>query len=89
MVRPPRDVVRPATDAVEKGCDATIATFAGIPDDDTVTNRVGWLGFPPDDTSWAAGDHAVRCFLWLNGETMTGSYRDAGRAKLKIHYTTR
>jgi hypothetical protein len=76
-----------STDAVEKGCDATIAKFAGIPDDKTVTARVGWLGFPPDDTSWKSGDRSVRCFLWLNGEKMTGSYRHAGTTKLKIHYT--
>ena len=77
------------SDALEKGCDATIAKFAAIPNNDTVRNRVGWLGFPPDDNSWDAGDHAVRCFLWLNGEKMTGSYRNAGTAKLKIHYASR
>jgi hypothetical protein len=71
---------------VEKGCDAAIARFAGIPDDASITARVGWLGFPPDDTSWKSGDHAIRCFLWLNGEKMTGSYRKAGLSKLKIHY---
>jgi hypothetical protein len=76
-----------ATDAVEKGCDATIAKFAGIPDNSSVTARVGWLGFPPDDTSWQTGDRSIRCFLWLNGEKMTGSYRNAGAGKLKIHYT--
>jgi len=75
------------TDAMlAKGCGATIAGFAGIPDDDTLHNRVGWLGFPSDDDSWDLGDHSVRCFLWLNGEKMTGSYRNAGTAKLTIHY---
>ena len=77
------------TAVLEKGCGTTIAKFTGIPDDDTVHNRVGWLGFPPDDTSWGTGDHAVRCFLWLNGEKMTGSYRNVGTAKLKIHYASR
>jgi hypothetical protein len=71
---------------VERGCDAAIARFAGLPDDDSITARAGWLGFPPDDASWKAGDHAIRCFLWLNGEKMTGSYRNAGTSKLKIHY---
>ncbi|MEV6848651.1 septum formation family protein [Actinoplanes sp. NPDC051411] len=73
---------------VAKGCDAAIARFTRIPDDGSITARVGWLGFPPDDSSWAAGDHSIRCFLWLNGEKMTGSYRNAGPAKLKIHYTS-
>jgi Septum formation len=71
---------------VEKGCDSAIARFAGLPDDDSITARVGWLGFPPDDSSWQSGDHAIRCSLWLNGEKMTGSYRDAGTWRLRIHY---
>ncbi|WP_127503202.1 septum formation family protein [Actinoplanes solisilvae] len=74
---------------LEKGCHAAIAKFTGIPNDGTVRNRVGWLGFPPDDTSWKLGDRAIRCFLWLNGEKMTGSYRNAGTRKLKIHYVYR
>jgi hypothetical protein len=78
-----------STATVEKGCDATIAKFAGIPDNSSITARVGWLGFPPDETSWQSGDRAIRCFLWLNGEKMTGSYRHAGTKKLKIHYVYR
>jgi hypothetical protein len=73
--------------SVGKGCDTAIAKFAHVPDDGSITARAGWLGFPPDDTSWASGDHSIRCFLWLNGEKMTGSYRNAGTSKLKIHYT--
>ncbi|GAA0499592.1 hypothetical protein Ade02nite_82730 [Paractinoplanes deccanensis] len=74
---------------MEKGCNAAIAKFAGIPNDSTIKNRVGWLGFPPDKDSWRLGDRAVRCFLWLNGEPMTGTYRNAGTKKLKIHYVYR
>ncbi|WP_250007804.1 septum formation family protein [Actinoplanes sp. M2I2] len=74
---------------LEKGCHKVIATFAGLPADSSVRHRVGWLGFPPDDASWQLGDHAIRCFLWLNGEPMTGSYKKAGTRKLKIHYVYR
>jgi len=74
---------------IAKGCHASIAKFAGIPDNGSIENRVGWLGFPPDDISWKLGDRAIRCFLWLNGERMTGSYRNAGTRKLKIHYIYR
>jgi hypothetical protein len=77
------------SDAMAKGCDATIAGFAAIPNNNDIESRVGWLGFPPDDTAWGLGDHSVRCFLWLNGEKMTGSYRNAGTGKLKIHYVYR
>jgi hypothetical protein len=78
-----------SADAMEKGCDAVIAKFAGIPDDSSIKARVGWLGFPPDDTSWQAGDRSIRCFLWLDGEKMTGTYGGAGPSKLKIHYVYR
>ena len=76
------------SDDLAKGCDATIAAFAGLKNDGTVKSRVGWLGFPPDDTAWAMGDRAIRCFLWLNGDKMKGSYRNAGPGKLKIHYAS-
>ncbi|GAA0575453.1 hypothetical protein GCM10010172_70180 [Paractinoplanes ferrugineus] len=74
-------------DSLADGCDKAIAKFTGLPDDNSLPSRIGWLGFPPDDTAWEMGDRAVRCFLWLNGEKMTGSYKDAGPAKLKIHYS--
>jgi hypothetical protein len=74
---------------LEKGCNTAIARFTGIPDDSTVKNRVGWLGFPPDKDSWRLGDRAVRCFLWLNGEKMSGSYRGVGVRKLRVHYVYR
>ena len=66
--------------------ETSVVDVAGIPDDGNITYRVGWLSFPPDDTAWRLGDRAVRCFLWNNGERMTGSYRDAGTGKLEVHY---
>jgi len=82
-----RDSSADVTDKeLEKGCDAAIAKFAGVPDDSNLQYRVGWLGFPPDDTAWDLGDHAIRCFLWVNGEKLTGSYRNGGSRKLPIRY---
>lgn len=78
-----------SSDEVARGCDRAIATFTGLADDSSLPSRVGWLGFPPDDTAWQMGDRSIRCFLWLNGEKMTGSYRGAGPGKLKIHYASR
>ena len=77
------------SDELADGCDTAIARFTALKDDGTLPSRVGWLGFPPDDTAWTMGDRAIRCFLWLNGERMTGSYRNAGPGKLKIHYARR
>ena len=78
-----------SSDELARGCDAAIAKFTGLADDDSLPSRIGWLGFPPDDAAWQMGDRAIRCFLWLNGERMSGSYRGAGTAKLKIHYAKR
>jgi hypothetical protein len=82
-----RDSADLSTDDLPAGCDAAIARFAKVPNDSDLPSRVGWLGFPPDDTAWEMGDRAIRCFLWLNGEKMKGSYRNAGKGKLKIHYS--
>jgi hypothetical protein len=82
-----RDSADLTSDDIAGGCDAAIARFAKVPNDGNLPSRVGWLSFPPDDTAWDMGDRAIRCFLWLNGEKMKGSYRNAGTGKLKIHYT--
>jgi hypothetical protein len=78
-----------SSDDLAGGCNTTIARFTGLTAAGSISSRVGWLGFPPDDTAWQMGDRAIRCFLWLNGEQMTGSYRNAGPGKLKIHYADR
>jgi hypothetical protein len=69
-----------------RGCLSTIAGYAALPDDGMLRYRTGWLGFPGTEAAWNAGDRTVQCFLWLSGETLTGSYRNAGPGKLKVHY---
>jgi Septum formation len=69
-----------------RGCLSTIARYTAVPDDGMVAYRTGWLGFPGSEAAWDAGDRTVQCYLWLSGETLTGSYRDAGPGKLKVHY---
>jgi putative regulator of septum formation len=69
-----------------RGCLSTIARFTAVPDDGMVKYRTGWLGFPGSEAAWDAGDRTVQCYLWLAGETLTGSSRNAGPGKLKVHY---
>jgi hypothetical protein len=69
-----------------RGCRSAIATFTAVPDDGMLKYRTGWLGFPGTEAAWSAGDRTVQCFLWLSGETLTGSYRNAGPGRLKVHY---
>jgi hypothetical protein len=69
-----------------RGCLSAIARYTAVPDDGMLKYRTGWLGFPGSEAAWTAGDRTVQCFLWLSGETLTGSYRNAGPGKLKVHY---
>lgn len=66
-----------------KGCYPVIAKFAGVPNDSDLHYRVGWVIFLPSDAAWYRGDHAIRCYLWLD-EKKTGSYRKAGPGKLPV-----
>ena len=68
------------------GCRSVIAAYTGIPDDDDLQFRVGWLGFAPTRAEWDLGLRPVQCFLWLDGQAMKGSYRNAGPGKLPINY---
>ena len=68
------------------GCRSVIADFTGVPDDDNVRFRAGWLGFAPTPAEWDLGVRTVQCFLWLQDRPMTGSYRGAGPGKLPINY---
>jgi Septum formation len=70
---------------LQRGCRRTIARFAGVPDDGDLQYRVGWLAFTPD-AEWSLGERAVQCFLWLDGEPLTGSFAGAGTARLPVHY---
>jgi Septum formation len=69
-----------------RGCGSVIARYAGVPDDGDLKYRTGWIGFSPTPDEWNAGIRDVRCFLWLDDVTITGSYRNAGPAKLRINY---
>jgi hypothetical protein len=68
----------------DKGCYPVIAKFAGVPSSD-VQYRAGWVIIPPLESEWQRGDHAIRCFLWLDDRTATGSYRKAGTGKLSLN----
>jgi hypothetical protein len=70
---------------MDKGCYPVLAKFAGIPNDRNLKFRVGWAAFQPDTYSWSHGDHAIRCFLWLDPQKVTGSDRKAGPGRLPIN----
>jgi hypothetical protein len=73
-------------DRMAAGCRSSIADFTGVPDDENMQYRAGWLAFAPSRAEWAAGIRSVQCFLWLADDEMRGTYRNAGESKLPIHY---
>jgi Septum formation len=73
-------------DTMAAGCRSAIAAYAALPDDGDLRYRVGWLGFAPTRAEWDLGVRSVQCFLWLESKPMTGTYRNAGPAKLPINY---
>ena len=69
---------------VRGGCRSVIAEFTGVPDDDQVRFRVGTIVDWMSEADWEAGDRGFRCRLWMAGEELTESLRDAGPDTLPV-----
>lgn len=67
------------------GCRATIATFAGIPNDRTLPYRTGYISSAYSRSEWEQGNRGVRCYIWP-GQTISRSLKGAGTAALPINY---
>lgn len=66
------------------GCRSVIARHTGVPDDDDVQYRVGWISFNPTRVEWQQGERRVRCFLWSSDGRLTRSLAGAGTAALPV-----
>ncbi|RZU50614.1 putative regulator of septum formation [Krasilnikovia cinnamomea] len=80
----------PKTDAqwakFHSGCRSVIASYAGVPNDADQQYRTGVVSLPGGADVWALGDHAVRCYAWVDGATLTSSVKGRGNAGLPILY---
>jgi hypothetical protein len=80
----------PTTDAdwvtFHDGCRKLVATYVGVPDDADLQYRTGVVALPGGSDVWAAGDHDVRCYLWLDGAALTGSLKAQGPGSLPVQY---
>jgi hypothetical protein len=61
-------------------CRNTVAQFVGISRD--AAGKYGVISWPYRRDAWAGGDRGVRCFLWLDKKSMTGSAKDSGGKNL-------
>lgn len=59
---------------LHRKCRAAVLAFAGA------TVRTGTYAWLPGEPDWKAGDNSVRCFLWLEGTSVSRSLKGAGRA---------
>jgi hypothetical protein len=66
------------------GCRSTIARFTGVPDDENVQYRTGWISYNPTRVEWQQGERRVRCFLWSSDAELTRSLAGAGPGALPV-----
>ncbi|MER7420937.1 septum formation family protein [Micromonospora peucetia] len=66
------------------GCRSVLGRYVGVPDDADLRFRSGVVVRPPGAGRWRVGDRGVRCYLWLDDRTVTGSLRGAGPAALPV-----
>ena len=72
--------------AFHAGCRESVASYVGVPDDADLQYRTGVVSIPGGADVWTQGDHAVRCYLWLDGLALTSSLKDKGAAALPVQY---
>lgn len=66
------------------GCRSAIARFTGVPDDDDVQFRSGWISYNPTRIEWQQGERRVRCFLWFSTGGLKRSLAGAGPSALPV-----
>ena len=79
------DGVRDDQDTIFRKCLSLVAGYVGVPDDGKMRYRSGTGYRLPAQQDWEAGDHAVRCHLYLS-KTKTSSLKGAGTKGLPINY---
>ncbi|WP_117213467.1 septum formation family protein [Allorhizocola rhizosphaerae] len=79
------DAVRDNLSAVHDKCRSLIAAYVGVPDDGNMKYRTGTYYSHPSKADWNAGDHGIRCHLWLNDKTLRSSLKGGGTKALPIN----
>lgn len=63
---------------IAKECRGVIARYVKVPNDSNISYRTGVVWNWPSKSDWEAGDHGVRCHLWLDKKKLTKSLKGAG-----------
>lgn len=70
--------------SIHQKCRSVIAKYVGVPDDGNMKYRTGSYYTYPSEQGWEAGDHGIKCHLWLNGKNLTRSLKGTGNSGLPI-----
>jgi hypothetical protein len=65
-------------------CHSVVAKFVKVPDDGNMRYRTGLIWDYPTAKEWAAGNHIVRCHLWLDKKKLTKSLKGGGSKVLPV-----
>ncbi|MCU7722406.1 septum formation family protein [Actinoplanes sp. KI2] len=68
------------------GCRAVVASYVKVPNDKDLQYRTGVISLPGSAEVWQAGDHGVRCYLWMDGAELTSSLQGKGAKSLPVQY---
>lgn len=80
------DQVANLDNQIANECRKVIASFAGLGGDTNMQYRTGVMWEYPTQTDWEAGDHGIRCHLWLGTRHVTRSLAGTGNSGLPINY---
>jgi hypothetical protein len=71
-------------DALDAGCRAVLAAYAGIPNDSNFLFRTGFVTSGFGKEYWELGNRGARCYLWLPKQ-FTRSVKGVGAAGLPVN----
>ncbi|GHJ46439.1 hypothetical protein Cs7R123_37810 [Catellatospora sp. TT07R-123] len=75
-----------ADDTIAGECRKVIAKYVKVPADGNMKYRTGVAWDWPSEADWDAGDHGVRCHIWLDKKKVTRSLKGTGNSGLPINY---
>jgi putative regulator of septum formation len=73
-----------SAERVHSGCREQVAEYVDVPVDGDLQFRTGTIADWMDEGDWGNGDRGFRCYLWLNGDELTESLKDAGPDALPV-----
>jgi hypothetical protein len=65
------------------GCGKVVATYAALPSDASLQDRIGWIATPFNEVEWGLGNRGVRCYAH-SADPLNRTIKGAGPSALPI-----